>query len=297
MPPRTIIGALATALLLVSPGSLAETAKPAAAPAAKPRQLSTENKPWKGDYDQMVEKRRIRVLVPYSRTLYFNDKGRERGLTAEFVRDFERWLNQKHKTHKRPVTVFIIPTTRDKLLSGVVEGLGDIAAGNLTVTDERLALVDFVSPEDQKPVSEIVVTGPKSPPIASVDDLSGKTVHVRKASSYYESLLALNQRFKKAGKAEAKLTIVPDALEDEDMMEMLNAGLLELMVVDDWKARIWAQILPKVKPLPEVKVREGGKTGWGIRKNSPQLKAVLIEFDQQFIKKQNLHEARINAYM
>jgi len=298
MTPRTICVSLAAALLLIAPWSLAETAKPAAqAPTEKPRQLSTENKPRKGDYDQMVERRLIRVLVPYSRTLYFNDKGRERGIAAEFVRDFERWVNQKQKTQKRPITVVIIPTTRDKLLSGVVDGLGDIAAGNLTVTDERLKLVDFVAPEDQRPASEIVVTGPKSPLIASVDDLSGKTVHVRKDSSYYESLLALNQRFKKEGKAEVKLTIVPDALEDEDMMEMLNAGLLELMVVDDWKARMWAQILPKLKPLPEVKVREGGRIGWAIRKDSPQLKAVLNEFDQQFVKKQNLQEARINAYM
>ncbi len=64
---------------------------------------------------------------------------------------------------KRPLTVYIIPTTRDKLLSGVVAGLGDIAAGNLTVTDERSQIVDFVAPADVKGVNEIVVTGPKAP--------------------------------------------------------------------------------------------------------------------------------------
>jgi membrane-bound lytic murein transglycosylase MltF len=130
-----------------------------------------------------------------------------------------------------------------------------------------------------------------------VDDLAGKTVHVRKASSYYESLLALNQRLKKQGKPEAKLVLVSDALEDEDMLEMLNAGLLELIVVDDWKATMWAQILPKVKPLPEVKLREGGKIGWGIRKGSPQLQAALNEYYVTFIKKGNLLKARRTSYM
>ncbi|HEX6829538.1 MAG TPA: transglycosylase SLT domain-containing protein [Burkholderiales bacterium] len=300
MSSRLTSAALAATLLLLVPLSSAETAKPAAptpAAATKPRQLSTENRPWKGDYDKMVERRVIRVLVPYSRSLYFNDKGRERGITAEFVRDFERWVNQKHKTHKRPVTVFIFPTTRDKLLSGVAEGLGDIAAGNLTATPERLKLVDFFAPEDQRPTTEIVVTGPKSPAIATVDDLSGKTVHVRKASSYYESLVALNLRFKKEGKPEARLVLVSDALEDEDMMEMLNAGLLELIVVDDWKADMWAQILPKIKPLPAVTLREEGKVGWAFRKDSPQMQAVLKEFYMEFIKKQNLHQARIKSYM
>jgi hypothetical protein len=65
----------------------------------------------------MLPGRIIRVLIPYSRTLFFNDKGRECGLTAENVRDFERYLNQKYAKQlgKRPLTVFLIPTTRDKL--------------------------------------------------------------------------------------------------------------------------------------------------------------------------------------
>jgi len=59
------------------------------------RQLKLANKPWTGDFDAMLEHRVIRVLVPYSRTLYFSDKGHERGLTAELVRDFERYLNKR----------------------------------------------------------------------------------------------------------------------------------------------------------------------------------------------------------
>src|SRR5678816_4758166 len=112
---------------------------------AQPRQLSIANRPWTGDFDRMVARRMIRVLVPYSRTLYFNDKGRERGLTAELVRDFEQYVNRKLNTGKRPITVYLIPTTRDKLLPDLVDGLGDIAAGSVTVTDERMKIVDFVT--------------------------------------------------------------------------------------------------------------------------------------------------------
>ena len=85
---------------------------------AKPRQLALSVKPWKGDFEQMIARRMIRVLVPYSRTLYFNDRGRERGISADSVREFERYLNRKYAAQlgKRPLTVYIIPTTRDKLL-------------------------------------------------------------------------------------------------------------------------------------------------------------------------------------
>ena len=55
---------------------------------ADARGLAVGNKSWTGDFDKMLERRMIRVYAPYSRSLYFNDKGRERGLTADLVRDF-----------------------------------------------------------------------------------------------------------------------------------------------------------------------------------------------------------------
>jgi len=249
-----------------------------AARADKPRQLSLENKPWKGDFDGMLERRKIRVLVPYSRTLYFLDKGRERGLSADTIREFERYINQKYAKDlgKRPVTVFIIPTTRDKLFSGLYEGLGDIAVGNLTATEERLKIVDFVAPKEVKPIQELIVTGPKSPAVAQLEELSGRTLHVRQASSYYESAMALNERLKKAGKAPVNIVLLPDAIEDEDELEMLNAGLLEFVIVDDWKARMWAQILPKIKVRDDLVMRTGGQVGWALRKDSPKLREALI---------------------
>ena len=284
-------------VLFVPSSNAAQRSASADASAAKPRQLNIASKPWTGDFDDMVKRRIIRALVPYSRSLYFNDKGHERGIAAENIRDFERYINKQHKTQKRPITVYIIPTTRDKLISGVAEGLGDIAVGNLTVTDDRLKLVDFAAPQGQRPNTEIVVTGPKSPPISAIDDLSGKTVHVRKASSYFESLTALNDRFRKQGKPEAKVVLVSDALEDEDMMEMLNAGLLEVIVVDDWKAEMWAQILSKIKPQPEIALREGGQVGWAIRKGSPKLQEAINDFYKNFLKKQGVAEYRLQKYM
>ena len=180
---RTGILAMVLSLLIsvFSHAADAPAHTPAKAP-AKPRQLALSVKPWTGDFEQMIERRMIRVLVPYSRTLYFNDRGRERGITADTVREFERYLNRKYAAQlgKRPLTVYIIPTTRDKLLSGVIGGLGDIAVGNLTITDERRQLTDFVAIADQKPVSEIVLTGTGVPELTSPEALSGRTVHVRR---------------------------------------------------------------------------------------------------------------------
>jgi membrane-bound lytic murein transglycosylase MltF len=261
------------------------------------RALDLSRKTWTGDFDGMFERRAVRVLVPYSRTLYFNDKGRQRGITADFIRDFETYLNQKYAEalHHRPLTMVLIPSTRDRMLEDVANGLGDIAAGNLTVTAERLKIVDFVAAGGLPTVSELLVTGPKSPTITSLDDLAGKTVHVRKASSYYESLLSLNERFQAEGKAAVAITLIPDALEDEDMMEMLNAGLFETIVVNDWLAKIWAPILPKIH-ITGVVLRANERIGWAVRKNSHKLDAEIREFYRNYVQKQHVLESRLAAY-
>ncbi|MEM5330894.1 transporter substrate-binding domain-containing protein [Paraburkholderia sp. JHI2823] len=285
--------ALGGAIATVNPPAPASVRPPAT------RQLSLSNKPWRGDFDGMLERRWIRVLVPYSRTLYFVDKGQERGLTAELVRDFERYVNDTYadRLGKRPLTVVLIPTTRDRLLPDLNAGLGDIAAGNLTVTDERLKLVDFVAQIEGNDVREVVVTGPKSPVLATVDDLAGKTVHVRRSSSYYESLSALDRQFRANRKPPIKLVLLPDALEDEDALEMLNAGLLQILVVDNWKADMWAQVLPNITVHDDLAVRSEGKTGWAIRRNSPQLRDAISGFDKNYVDLRSVAEYRLEQYM
>lgn len=263
--------------------------------AAEARRLEITTKPWKGDFDGMLERRAVRIYVPYSRSLYFVDKGRERGISAQLIRAFERWLNKKYdkQLDHRPITVFVVAATRDRLRDDLLEGRADVAVGNIKVLDELAKDVDFVAPDETAVSTEIVVTGPTAPVIASIDDLSGKTVHVRRASSYYLSLLALNERFKAQGKPPVDIGLVPDALEDEDLLEMVNVGLLQAIVVDDWKAKAWAQLLPKVQVHDEIVIRPKTRVGWALRKQSPKLAAELNEFYAQFAKQQGTIGARV----
>jgi len=277
-----------------------DVSKPPTTAPTKPRTLAIANKPWSGDFDKMLERRMIRVFAPYSRSLYYNDKGRERGLAAELARDWERYLNAKYAKElgRRPLTVYIAPATRDKLLPDLVAGLSDVSIGNLTVTDERRKAVDFAQGVDgRKTVDEVVVTGPKSPELKTLDDLAGKRVHVRRSSSYYESLVALNARFEQAAKPPVTLVLVPDAIEDEDLLDMENAGLVELLVVDDWKAKMWAQVLPKLKVRDDLVLRDDSSVGWAIRKDSPKLAAEIDDFFRNWVTKQGVVAYRLAASM
>jgi len=245
--------------------------------------LERLGKPFTGDLDGMIERRVIRVLTVNSKTLYFLDEGTLRGTVVDYAHLFEEELNKqlaaegKLKNKSLKVRVVFIAVPRNELLQDLVSGKGDVAAANLTITPERQKLVDFTVAGASN-VSEIVVSGPDSPPIEKLEDLSGENVFVRKSSSYYEHLVALNARFSNEKKPLINLVEAPETLEDEDLLEMVNAGLVALVVVDDHIADFWQQIFPQITVHHDVAIHSGGEIAWAIRKGSPQLKSVLDDF-------------------
>ncbi len=211
----------------------------------EPVRLSMD-KPFIGDFDALVARRSIRVGVTFNRTHYFIDKGQERGLTFEALRLFENDLNADLKTGNLKVHVVIMPMSRDQLYPALASGKIDMVAAMVTVRPELEKLAAFSEPTRTN-VSEVVVTGPGAPPIATVDDLAGQEVFVRKGSIYEESLIKLNEQLKARGKASAVFVEAPAVLEDDDVLEMVNAGLAPITIVDDYLAEFWSKVFTSIK--------------------------------------------------
>ena len=222
----------------------------------------------------MLRKNEIRVLVPYSKTFYFFDGAEQRGLTYEILKLFEKHINDKFKKEKVKIKIVIIPTKRDNLFPYLVKGYGDIAAGNLTITDNRLEKVDFTDPV-LKNISEIVVTEPDMKKIKKLENLN---LYLRQSSSYYESVQSINKRLKKLDKKEIKYVEANEILEDEDILEMINAGLISMTVVDSHIAQFWEKIFPDLNYHYDIKLRSNASIAWAIRKNSPALKKIINGF-------------------
>jgi len=232
------------------------------------------DKPFTGDFDELVKKRAIRAGVTFTRTHYFVDQGQERGLAFESLKAFENDLNTDLKTGNLKINVVMIPMSREQLYPALVSGKIDLVAAMVTVTPEREKLVAFSTPT-RTDVSEVVVTGPGAPPIATLDDLSGKEVFVRKGSIYDDSLASLNARLKASGKPPVVIDVAPDVLEDEDVLEMVNAGLAPITVVDDYMAEFWGKVLPQITVRKDLAVRTGGNLAVAFRKENPKLRATV----------------------
>jgi membrane-bound lytic murein transglycosylase MltF len=225
----------------------------------------------------MVKRRMIRAGVAFNRTNYFVDHGTQRGVMYAYLKQFESVLNAKLRTGHLRVRVIFVPLARDKLLPALREGRVDIVAAQLTATPERTASVDFSDPYRTN-VREVVVTGPASPPVTSVEDLSGQEVFVRRTSSYYDSLRALNMHFQSEGRMPVSIQEAPENLEADDLLEMVNAGLIKMTVVDDYLAELWARIFTDLRVRDAAALRTGGELALAFRRNSPQLAAELNAF-------------------
>jgi membrane-bound lytic murein transglycosylase MltF len=231
---------------------------------------ATLDKPFTGDLDAMVKRRLIRAGVVFNRTQYFIEKGVQRGISYEAIRLFEEQLNKRLKTGLLKVHVAVVPLGRDQLFPALRDGKVDFVAAALTITPERRKVAEFSTPTRTN-VSEIVVTASAAPAIASVDDLSGKEVFVRRSSSYFESLQRLNESLTSRGKPAVIVKEAPEALEDDDLLEMANAGLVDITVVDDFVADFWHQVFPDIRFHKDVAVRTGGEIAVGVRKDNPRL--------------------------
>jgi membrane-bound lytic murein transglycosylase MltF len=230
-----------------------------------------------GDFDEMIQRGVLRIGVSPSRTSYFVDRGLQRGVAYEYGRLMEDRINTKLRNRHTKVQVFFVPMPREKLLSALVDGRVDLAAGHLSITPERKKLVDFSDPTRTN-VNQLVVTGSGSPPVKSLDDLSGQRIYVRNMSAYAASLRNLNERLTARHKPPVRIECAPENLEDDDLLEMVNAGLLPAVVVDDYLAKFWKKVFPSLVVHENLAVREGGSLGIAVRKNNPKLRTALNKF-------------------
>ncbi|HEX8818082.1 MAG TPA: lytic transglycosylase F [Terriglobales bacterium] len=230
-----------------------------------------------GDLDEMVKDRAIRVLVLVNPISFFYQQGKPQGIQFEAFQEFEKFVNQKQKTGKLPVKVVFLPMRPDQLEAALTQGLGDIIGAGVVITPEREQRVAFSVPI-QKNVPQIVVTGSALANVSSFDEMGTKAIYVNPITTYYDNLKRVSDAQQKAGKPPLDIKAADTNLADDDLIEMVNAGLIPATVTAKGRADLWSQVLPNLKPHPELVVASGVDKAWVMRKNNPQFKQLVDEF-------------------
>ena len=182
-----------------------------------------------------------------------------------------------------------------QLLEALNEGKGDIAAAGLTITDERQAKVSFTDPYIPA-VREVVVLNRQKREIDSIDDLSGQKVYVLRGSSFVTHLEGLNRKFMQQGRSPLELVKSDPNLAPEDILELVNAGVLNITVADQHIAEAWSQVLPDILVRKDLSINTGGKIAWAVRKDNEKLRAHLNAFIKKNKKGSLLGNILIKRY-
>ena len=234
---------------------------------------------WTGDWDELAKHNMLRMLVLYNKTGFFYDKGRPRGAVPDTAEEMERYLNKKLKTGAKKFKVVFIPVSPTQLEKYLNDGFGDFVATSIIVTPEREKQVDFTMPILSGEYAKlVVVTAKNAPQIASLDDLSGKEIYVNPVTLSYKLLKEQSQKLKQAGKPEISVKESDPNLTDEDLLEMTNAGVIPATVTFSYRADLWSVVLPDIIIHSDIPLTDDVNLAFAMRKNSPQLKAVMDDF-------------------
>lgn len=271
-----VLRRLAGVALLAATG--AALALPAVAAPPRPGDnafLRLANERGLGDLPEIRKRGFLRVLVVHNKTHYLVDRGREFGISHDMVREFEKRLNADFpKKTKQYVPAVFIPVHRDEIFPRLRDGRGDIAVANLTHTKEREAYADFSVPFLDN-VREIVASSPRAPPIAALEDLAGRSLFLRRSTTFRQHVEAVNQDFARRGLKPIRIVDADDHLEPEDLLEMLDAGLVDYTIIDQHIGEAWAGVFHRMRLHPDIAIAAGQNIAWAIRKHTPQLKALV----------------------
>jgi membrane-bound lytic murein transglycosylase MltF len=229
-----------------------------------------------GDLDEMVRRGSIRALVLYSRSGFFYVDGKPEGISYEALQYLEQFVTQKLRTRQH-IQVTFIPVRPDQLESYLTEGIGDLIGYPVAMTPEREQQVAFSVPLETG-VKQILVTGKGFGPVASLQDLSGKKVFVNPVATYYGNLEKVNDSLRKQGKPPILIENADKNLLDEDLMEMVNAGILPATVTITQRAQLWASVFHNITPRPDIVIANQEDLAWAVRKNNPKFKELVDQF-------------------
>lgn len=249
---------------------------------------------WLGDLDGMLKRGQLRVLIPFSRTYFFQKNSQHLGLSAEILKLYECFLNDQVVLDDKRMEVVFLPTPQERLLEELFAGKGDVIAADILPQPAQEQQVKMISPVALE-IQEILVTGPNASLFKSIFNLSGQTITVRENSPYAASLQKLNNTLTSIGKKPVTIQFAAPFLQDEDLLEMTGLGLLPMTIIDNHVGEVWSNILDGVNLHKKIALRTAKELTWVIRADNLLLEESITYFKENNYLHQDGHQI-LTAY-
>jgi membrane-bound lytic murein transglycosylase F len=229
---------------------------------------------------EIVKSGYLRVLTRNNDTSFFIYRGHRMGF------DYE--LGKRLAQHLGIRVDMIITQSWSEMVPALLKGEGDVIAAEVTVTGERSKQVLFAEPWGH--TREVLVWKDGTPPLEKAEDLAGKEVQIRRSSTYWQSLLALNAKLAAAGKPEAVLRALPEDWETDTVLQGVSKGEIVYTVADELLANVHTAYWDNLVVGPPV--TEERALAWAVRPGDVKLKKAIDDVFHELRKKPDFNILR-----
>ncbi|MFG0633260.1 transglycosylase SLT domain-containing protein [Pseudomonas sp. xss_2] len=239
-----------------------------------PQQTATSNQPR--DLAQVRATKVLRVLVNQSRNSSGEVKGEPVGIEYHRLRALEHYLNGREREGQL-IQVKLIPRAKEQLLGALARGEGDLAAPGELLDPGLVRGVSTSAPVlDQVPLLLVGRKGERS--FSRVEQLSGRTIALTTASAAGALIQDINEQLALRKRAPIKIEWVDPTLAIEDVLEMVQAGIYHLTVVERPIAQRWARVMPRLRVDTRLKLGEPQAMRWYVGRDAHLLLATVDRF-------------------
>lgn len=215
----------------------------------------------------------LKVLVNQSRNSSGEVKGQAIGVEYHRIRAFEQFLNRDG----RPLEVRIIPRPKDQLAAALLRGEGDLVAPGELLDPRATSDVSASAPvREHVPLVLVARTGDRR--FQRLEQLAGRVVTLPAGSGAAEAVRKVNRQLAQRHLAPIAIEWVDPSLAVEDVLEMVQAGIYSMTVVEQPIAERWAKVLPKLRIDRHLVLDNQRDMTWYVRRDAPMLRASIDRF-------------------
>jgi membrane-bound lytic murein transglycosylase F len=224
----------------------------------------------------ILESGEITVLTRNNGHCYYTYREKPMGFEYDLAKTFSEYLGVKLK---------IRTTTWENLLKDLEKGDGDLVAASLTIMPSRQEQADFS--ESYFVVQQQVIRHRDNTEVRNMRDLKGRTIHVRRGTSYEARLLSLKT------KGVDMEIVTHDDVPTEELIRRVAEKEIELTVADSNVALLNRRYYPEIRMAFSTGEKE--PVGWAVRKGERALLRKVNEFFTR-IKADGTYRKLYNKY-
>ena len=213
----------------------------------------------KSGLEEIKESGKITVITRNNAHCYYTYRDKPMGFEYDLAKAFSDYLG---------VSLNVVTSHWEELFEVLNGGGGDFIAASLTITPSREKLIDFS--DEYLAIQQQAVIHTSNYNTRKIEDLKGKTIHVRRGTSYEERLNELKNE---------GLDITIQLHEDtptEELIRMVAEKEIEVTIADSNVAFLNRRYYPDVKIA--FPIEEQQSLAWGVKKGEAGLQGVINEF-------------------